>query len=336
MSRSSPIDDLLADYRRERGGSAAETAEGVRALSSMFNGLFPHRPGYLAAGRLRRAYVNYYLPVNAAKVARVLDELESFAPLPGRPRVLDFGCGPGTASVAVLMRRPRAELCMVDVVDEALEDARFMARRLGAQPRLLHELPWGDRFDLVLAANVFSEARPPLEEFVGPGGYLVVLEPALKEASRRLMEWRDRSAAAGFRVAAPCLRQDPCPMLEHGDLWCHQDVPWPRPAMVALVDRRLGLSKEHLKYAYMVMTRGGRSLDRMGGTHRVVSDLHRLKGRAWAWLCGRRGPLCRLGVLTRHRSAATAAFFRARRGDVLRLDASGPFARHTGPVEKIR
>ena len=66
--------ELLARFHAERGGSVGETAEGVRELSAMFNGITPHRPGYLAAARLRRAYVHYYLPVNVEK-ARFLCRL---------------------------------------------------------------------------------------------------------------------------------------------------------------------------------------------------------------------------------------------------------------------
>jgi ribosomal protein RSM22 (predicted rRNA methylase) len=301
----------------------------------MFNGVTPHRPGYLAAGRLRRAYVHYYLPVNAEKVARILSELESYAPFPKRLRVLDFGCGPGTASVALLLRRKVTELWQVDVVDEALGDAAFFARALGVEPRQAHEVPPGERFDLILAANVLSETEAPLEEFLTEQGHLVVVEPALKGATRRLMQWRDRLAARGYRIAAPCLRSTPCPMLEREDLWCHMDVAWPRPAGIAEVDRRVGLQKESLKYSYVVVTRGGPTLADLGGTQRVVSNLHKEKGKAWTMLCGRGGPLCRAEVLTRHRSEATAAFFRADRGDVLKMDALGPSARSEGPVEKI-
>ncbi len=326
--------DLLALYSRERGGSIAETAEGVLELSAMFNGVTPRRPGYLAAGRLRRAYVHYYLPVNAEKIARVLGELDAYAALPPAPRVLDFGCGPGTAAIAYLLKRTAGELCLVDVVDEALDDAVLLCRALGADPQASHEPPAG-KFDLILAAHVLSEASPPLEDLLAEGGYLVALEPALQPTTRRLMEWRDRLTAGGLRIAAPCLRQDRCPMLEHPDLWCHQDVPWERTAAVAEVDRRTGLSKETLKYSYLVATRGGRTLADLEGDARVVSNLHREKGKAWAWMCGRSGPLCRAENLTRHRSAATADFFRARRGDVLSIALSGAAARSQGPVRRL-
>src|SRR5581483_9168686 len=121
--------ELLVRYREERGGSLAETAEGVIELSAMFNGITPHRPGYLANPKLRRAYVNYYFPVNAEKVLRILREMDAYAPRRSAPRVLDYGCGPGTAAIAALVHGPVADLALVDVVDEALDDARFFCRQ---------------------------------------------------------------------------------------------------------------------------------------------------------------------------------------------------------------
>jgi len=264
----------------------------------------------------------------------VLRELDVYAPSRSKPRVLDFGCGPGTAAIATLLHRPVAELCLVDVVDEALDDSRFFCRELGVEPRTMHEVP-DEKFDLILAANVFSEQLAPLEERLTDEGHLVVIEPALKEATRRLMKWRDDVVARGFKIAAPCIGTVKCPMLERDDLWCHQDVPWPRPAGVAEIDRRVGLTKETLKYSYAVITKKGRTLADLEGDVRVVSNLHKEKGKAWAWLCGRQGPLCRAEVLSRHRSQATAAFFHADRGHVLSMKVEGDFARSEGPIERV-
>ena len=329
------LQDLLARYRAERGGSLRETVAAVPELSAMFNGLTPHRPGYLASDRLRRAYVNYYLPVNAEKIARVLAERDRYAP-PGKPlRILDFGCGPGTAALAwILGGRPAAAITLVDVVDRALDDARFLCRAAGTEVRALAEVPRGERFDLVLASNVLAETELRLDDLLEPDGHWVVVEPALKDTTRRLMAWRDAKVAEGWAVAAPCVGQARCPMLAREDLWCHMDVPWPRPSFVAEVDRRTGLDKESLKFAYVVLTRAGGRLGGAPDLWRVVSNLHREKGKAWAQLCGRDGPLCRAEVLTRHRSPATADFFRAVRGDVLEMKAGGETCRCEGPVRR--
>ncbi|HLY07961.1 MAG TPA: small ribosomal subunit Rsm22 family protein [Planctomycetota bacterium] len=328
------IRELLARYHAERGGSLAETAEGVRELSAMFNGVTRHRPGYLSNPRLRRAYVHYYLPVNAEKVRLVLREMDAYAVRPTKTRVLDFGCGPGTAAIATILHRPVGDLCLVDVVDEALDDARFFCNALGVHARTMHEVP-DEPFDLILAANVFAEQLAPLEERLSDDGYLVVIEPALKETTRRLQQWRDGAVARGYKVAAPCLGQVTCPMLEREDLWCHQDVSWPRPASVAEIDRRVGLTKETLKYSYAVLTKKGRTLADLGGDVRVVSNLHKEKGKAWSWVCGRQGPLCRAEVLTRHRSESTADFFHADRGQILKMKVEGEFARSEGPVQRL-
>ena len=84
-----------------------------------------------------------------------------------------------------------------------------------------------------------------------------------------------------------------------------------------------------------MITKGGRTLADIGGEVRVVSNLHKEKGKAWAWVCGKSGPLCRAEVLTRHRSEETAAFFRADRGQVLAMKVEGEFARSEGPVRRI-
>jgi ribosomal protein RSM22 (predicted rRNA methylase) len=328
------IRELLARYHAERGGSAAETAEGVRTLSDMFNGLTPHRPGYLANPQLRRAYVHYYLPVNAEKVLRVLREMDVYAPKRKPPRILDYGCGPGTAAIAAMIHGPIQDLVLVDVVDEALDDARFFCRQFEVEPRTMHEVP-DEEFDLIVAANAFAEHRAPLEERLSDQGYLVVIEPALKETTRKLQQWRDEMVGRGYKVAAPCLGRPTCPMLERDDLWCHQDVSWPRPASVADIDRRVGLTKETLKYSYAVITKKGKTLADLEADVRVVSNLHREKGKAWGWVCGREGPLCRAEILTRHRSEETADFFHADRGQVLKMDVQGEATRSEGPVRRV-
>ena len=225
----------------------------------------------------------------------------------------------------------------MDVVDEALDDARWFCEQLGTKPVLGTEIPEGEPYDLILAANVYAEMEVGLERHLAPDGHLVVIEPALKQTTRALMAWRDQRVREGWKVAAPCLGQTTCPMLARSDLWCHMDVPWPRPAGVAEVDRRLGLDKESLKYAYMVLTKTGPTLagpstPLRASRWRVVSNLHKEKGKAWAWCCGREGPLCRVEVLTRHRGEATQDFFRADRGDVLDLEASGESFRSQGPI----
>lgn len=297
-------------------------AEGVSELSQMFTGRRPMRPGYMARPLLRAAYIHYYLPAYYLRVRRTLDELTAYAgPIIGP--ALDFGCGPGTAALAI----GAGTIDLFDVVDEALSDADFLVRTVApaARPRIVRE-PEGP-YRLIVAAHVLTEMRDPsplrrlLEDALDPQGHLVVIEPALRSTTRRLMTWRDELAAAGFRIAAPCLGVARCPMIPQEDMWCHQDVPWDRPCIVDELDRRTGLRKESLKYAYLVVTRAGATLsDRTSASWRAISDRHAAKGRVWAFLCGREGPLRRVEMLTRHRGPKLHDFERVRRGDLLAID----------------
>lgn len=326
--------DAIQAYRQRTGFKLRTLAEARVELAAMFSGRRPLRPGYMADRRLRAAYVCYYVPINYAVTRIVLDELAGYAGTLDGP-ALDYGCGPGSAALAW----GRPEIDLFDVVDEALDDADFLLRSMipGARPQLRSEDPTG-RYRIVFAANVLAEMssaaplRALLDERLEPDGYLVVIEPALKKTTQRLMEWRDELAGAGFRIAAPCLGIARCPMRSNDAMWCHQDFPWTRPPLVDEIDRRTGIAHESLQYSYLVVTRRGPTLaERSAAPWRMVSNLHRSKGKVWGFLCGRDGPICRTELLTRHRAPERAALERARRGDLLSFDPpiSGASARLT-------
>jgi ribosomal protein RSM22 (predicted rRNA methylase) len=122
----------------ERGPQGFEDlSHGVAELSRIFTrDRHELEAQYLADERLRRAYLSYFLPVNAAKVQTLLDELPEsdlhVSSQKGGPfRVLDVGSGPGTASLAALdwMQRPSCrqrgiEVTAVDGVRVALNEAQ--------------------------------------------------------------------------------------------------------------------------------------------------------------------------------------------------------------------
>jgi ribosomal protein RSM22 (predicted rRNA methylase) len=332
------LKEVLSSYHALRGPvRMGSIAEGVSYLTRMLTGQLPFRPGYMSRRDLRRAYVEYYLPINAAKIARILDELATVDGefLREELRVLDFGSGPGTASLAWRLWGGKVSShVLVDRVEEALDEAEAL---LGASFERAGEILPGP-YDLVFASNVFveSESLGDLDELLrqlDPRGYLVVLEPAMERTTRRLMEARDRLVAEGWKIAAPCMGASRCPMRDRTDLWCHQDRGWSGPRSISEIDRRTGLDNARsLRYSYLVVTRDGKSLaDR--NDWRVVSNLHRGKGKVWAELCGSGEKLWSAEALRRHRSSALKPFFHAQRGDLLRLE--GPSGGRIGPGHRF-
>ena len=124
------LKEVLSSYHALRGPARmGSIAEGVSYLTRMLTGQLPFRPGYMSRRDLRRAYVEYYLPINAAKIARILDELATVDGefLREELRVLDFGSGPGTASLAWRLWGGKfSSHVLVDRVEEALDEAEAL------------------------------------------------------------------------------------------------------------------------------------------------------------------------------------------------------------------
>src|SRR5690606_32061084 len=111
---------------------------------------------------------------------------------------------------------------------------------------------------------------------------LLVVEPALRETSRALLEVRDRLVARGHALRAPCLHRGACPALEKASDWCHAERPWQPPALVQQIARAAGLRKEALKMSYLVLAPKGEDWPELQPGRRlfrIVSEPLQGKGR---------------------------------------------------------
>lgn len=218
------------------------------------------------------AYALYYLPVNFAKIAFLLSKVE-FAP-DKTVRMLDFGCGPGTAALATAHSISQAlEVSLSDASHECLLFAEKLLKSYrSSNLKLSAPLALDSKealFDLVIAANVFSELAPEESERtlrlllrqVDSDGYLILLVPALKNTTQDLMALRDTilSQHKEFSVLFPCSIQSACPMrAKDQDDWCHgelQNSSWNRSALLRQLDEMLAFNKHRVKYAAIVLKR---------------------------------------------------------------------------------
>lgn len=280
---------------------------------------------YLRDDATREAYRTYYLCANAPKLWAVLDRLD----LPNTLQVLELGAGPGTgvAALATWAQRSGRDLrhLVTDALDENLRDAQRLAEALGRRveaQKLELAGPWGvrGRFDLVVAMNVVCElpgALDPhlvaqLEAVTGPGGTVVVIEPASREASGRALALRDALVAAGWVPRWPCPHAAACPTG-----WCHAEWRFERPAFMAEVDRRVGTRREVLKATCFALRRG--PVEREAGLARVISERHDEKGRSYLSVC-RDGADRVVERQRRDVSDANRDFGAAVRFDLLRIE----------------
>ncbi|WHZ23171.1 MAG: hypothetical protein OJF47_002283 [Nitrospira sp.] len=205
------------------------------------------------------------------------------------------------------------------------------------EKRLPYELfddPPHPTYDLILVQNVLSELylgqpqttekRTALVEALlhrlSLQGTLILIEPALRPASRGLHLVRDRLLQQGSgTVYSPCLHEHQCPALVKPDDWCHEERGWNRPEWIERVDRTVGFIKDALKFSYLILRKDGKTLvPRSSDLHRVVSELRVMKGEKRVWWCDETGRP-EVGRLDRERSEYNAPFDDWHRGAIVRV-----------------
>lgn len=307
-----------------------EVSSGIKRLS---HGLTRDRAlagaKYMDDPALLGAYLLFYWPVSYAQSRSLLSEL------PARPRaLLDLGSGPGPLAFAGIDAGAR-ETIAADRSKPALELARQLAiassESLGTRewsPE--RELPQGT-FDVITMGHVVNELfdgnverRANLLEQIAaklkPGGSLVVMEPALKETSRALLQVRDVLVQRGYAVRAPCLFKGACPALVKPTDWCHAERQWKMPQLTETLARAAGLHKESLKMSYLVLAPKGEAWPAapQGRVFRIVSEALEGKGRQRFMGCGPEGRIG-LAMQDKHKTQGNAAFFTLQRGEVIRI-----------------
>lgn len=302
-----------------QGRSGRRLAEKAQAISTAY------RAGSPSSGIIRDAddalaYALTRLPATYAAAVSALDALARRAPAFRPARLLDVGCGPGSASLAALqvLDRP-ASLRLVDGNQPLLD----LARRLldgGPTAELQRvDLAAADlgRADVVLAGYVLTEL-PDAPAFslaerlwAATDGALVIVEPGTPRGWARLMSVRSMLINAGAAIAAPCPHAAPCPVTPPD--WCHFSRRLPRLRAHRLA-KGAEAPFEDEKFAYLAATRPDVTL--IAAAPRILAPPRRDKVEVALKLCAPSGDLVQRRVPTRDR-AALRTVRRADWGDAL-------------------
>ena len=303
-------------------------------------------------------------------------------------RLLDVGCGPGTQLLGFLdflAEEPLAtgwlDCVAVDSLRANLQDAQHLFEQyLGwvdpsrdfpkcTLQTYLAELSQGlllepkRKFDFIIFGNVLNELFLETEnrieqrcevvsaiwkQWLAPEGFLILIEPALKETSRELLLLRDLLLEkSDLKMYSPCVHSLQCPAVARENLsdWCHEDRAWSPPSLIQKIDSLVGNRKSSLKYSYAVFNRMGLSVREAGlwqsqkmafrcgydqsdnpadlltgqrGSQiwRVVSEKIEEKGKSSVYLCGSEGR-AKVTRLKKHTSSRNEDFKRLDRGQVV-------------------
>lgn len=277
----------------------------LRALSNRFNRIEGSPQGDYFGPENLGPYFAHHGWAQAASLAAIAAETpEAFQNVKA---VWDLGGGPGVLTLAASALVPSARFTLTDLRGEALAWAEAHLNPLGldlrTQRQRLPDLPDGQP-SLVFLGHVLNELAPQdqenllerLKARLAPGGAILILEPALMEPTRRLMQLRSAFLEAPFSIAAPCPCPGSCPMLTLERQWCVAECPWDPPAWFRALDAAAGLDRKHLSFAYILARR-----DHPGKapTARVVGVPRPQKGKIERWMCTPTGGE-RWEALTRH------------------------------------
>lgn len=277
--------------------------------SRMHEGLVGERAlvgtAYLNDDKLRAQYAAEIAPRTAAMLRKIFDQhLPHVAP----KRVLDLGAGTGIVGDTLRQRYAGVEVVAIDRV-AGPGVIGFDLRKAGSPAGV------NGRFDVVIAAHLLNEltelqapARAALvqswiRQWLAPGGLLLLIEPALKETSRALLQVRDRLVAEGLFIEAPCVWQGPCPALAEPRDWCHDSAPRP--------------SLPRADFSFLAIRERGQPTQD-ATLLRVVSDLRREKGRSRLFACGIEGRKAYV-LQSREVTPANEAFLALDRGALCRI-----------------
>ena len=320
-------------------------------LSAAFTDNRPERyTAYLDDPDTLTAYALYFAPQTVARTEAALRGILARLPeLPQRRlRVLDLGCGLGSAALAAAAVLTKAtghapEVTCLDWSAAALAAcAELLPGARTVQGDLRRDLGAGS-YDLILSSFAFNEAFPRTAEALAAlesllsrlspepdiAPFLLLLEPASRLDTPRFLTLRTRFP--DHPLYAPCPHRRTCPLMALDEGFCH-DVRRFRPSRATtLLNRRLRRTIADVKFALLAFgRRGGPQAEGFGEAEflRMVGPMDKAKGVLTCRACMGDGALCRVEV-------PSAALTSARRHELLARE-RGDCAWLDGPLEARR
>ena len=330
-------------------------ASDVIQLSNLFTKERKILPSqYLNNKSLRRAYILYFLPSNIYKIHLPLKEL-SLHPKKILSKkllkILDLGSGPGTTILGILdffsnqKKMPSLEFTAIDSVAENLSIAKDLFKLFTENINIDASLKTfkiniekagtipQDTYDIIILSNILNELfyddnkRIPkrvsflntiIDKFLTPDGSCIIIEPALRETTRGMLDVRDNLMKNGFKIYSPCLIDEPCPALLNPKDWCHEDIPWIPPVIIKELDKLTGLRKDSLKFSYLVLRKDKLSLTDVleKNSYRIVSEPLISKGKLEFYICGHGGRQL-VTRLDKDETPSNIQFQKLQRGDIV-------------------
>lgn len=232
------------------------------------------------------AYLTYYHPLNWLRNRLVIQRGQEVGFFADLNRVIDFGAGLGTASLA-LRKELNLDSENMALIEKDPIPHRWMApefhRSTMISESLLKKSP--EKTLAVFSYSLTELTDLPAWAYRVEG--LMLLDPSTQQDGRRLMQLRKKLLEQGYHVWAPCTHHQDCPLLEKSKTdWCHDRLRMERPEWWLDIEKHLPFKNESLTVSYLLARKKAPS--RQNTWVRTVGDVLEEKGKSRQMIC--RGP----------------------------------------------
>ncbi len=230
------------------------------------------------------AYLSHFLPMNILRLIQVLERIKKYDFL-NKLHWYELGSGVGALDMA--LQQSEFEPTQITLSDSSSE-AKQLYHKLFGQNHEYAIQNFKNAPQVLSARTLFVFCFSLTEcatipDWIYKKDHVLIVEPALKSKSKRLIKMRQKFIDSGFEVLAPCTHNQKCPMEGGREDWCHDTTsgtPW---AELCDYYSYLPFKTHRLGFSYLLVSRGHKNL--FTNQIRVIGDPLKEKGKSKIMIC---------------------------------------------------
>ena len=226
--------------------SESELVELIQEISQKFTIQRNQIEDYVNEERRVSAYASFYMPTNMPKLFFLLNKLSSEikSDLFKRP-FIDYGCGPGTFSLALSSIAPNANRIYhcIDSSKLMLKQAQSLFNHLRPKVHVQYSsryIETNKESVLFFGHSINELGSKKMEDLVATiqPAYVIYIEPGTSELFNDIKRIRE-SLLGSYDILYPCPSSNNCP-----SSWCHQVLRMTHDSSIERLSQMVGLDRK--------------------------------------------------------------------------------------------